>query len=169
VEGLVSFLKENRFEKLVDATHPFAKQISANAKRAAEETGIAFEIKIRKPWQRQATDDWLEVASLEEARDHIPTNARVLLALGSQHINRFNTRDDVFYLVRMVDQPANTLSLPNHQILTGRPSTDVLDEKRLLQEHAITHIVCRNSGGTGAYAKIEAARMLGLPVIMLQR
>ena len=167
VEGLADWLAENGFTRLIDATHPFAKRISANAEAAARLTGIAFERRTRTPWQKQPGDTWIETASLEEARDAIPANARILLALGSQHITPFATRPDVHFVIRMVDPPAIPLPFASHELVLGKPSSMVAEEKALLQRHGITHIVCRNSGGSGAYAKIEAARALGLPVIMV--
>lgn len=168
-QGLANFLEKERFDKLIDATHPFAKQISANAQAAAEISGIAFETVSRPPWRKQTQDTWIEVASLEEARDCLETNSRVLLALGSQYIALFKTRDDVFFLVRMVDKPEKQLQLPNHELLLGKPSPHWQEEADMLTTKGITHIICRNSGGSGAYAKVEAARHLGIPVIMVQR
>lgn len=169
VEGLANFISGNGFEKLIDATHPFAEQISANAKLAANLAEIDLEIHTRKPWQKLTEDRWIEAANLEEARDKLPTNARVLLALGSQYIDLFKSRDDVFFLVRMVDQPEAELLLPNHKLLLGKPSSDWRTEAETLKVHDITHIVSRNSGGKGAYAKIEAARNLSIPVIIVNR
>jgi len=168
-KGLAQYLVENQYDKLIDATHPFATQISANAKIAARLSGVPLEVKSRKPWEKQTGDDWIEVGSLEEARDTLPGNARVLLALGSQYIDLFASRSDVFFLVRMIDQPATPLRLANHKLEIGRPSANWKEEAELLKNNQISHIVCRNSGGAGAYAKIEAARALKLPVIMLKR
>ena len=39
----------------------------------------------------------------------------------------------------------------------------------LLRAHGIEAVVSKNSGGAGTYAKIEAARALGLPVVMIER
>lgn len=169
VEGLASYLKNNQIELLIDCTHPFAKQISANALAASKLANVPLEIHTREPWKKQRGDIWEEVTSLEEARDLIPQNACILLALGRQHIDLFKTRKDVFYLVRMVDQPQHELPLPNHKLLIGKPSSDWTEEQAILEANSITHILCRNSGGTGAYAKIEAARNLKLPVIMVSR
>lgn len=169
VEGLAGYLIANGFEKLIDATHPFAKQISANADAAARQTGIEFERIVRAPWQKQNGDRWIEVGSLSDAREKIPGNARVLLALGSQYIDLFKSRKDVFFLVRTVDEPAQPLSLTDHQLVLGKPSRDWQEEAELIAAHNLTHIVCRNSGGDGAYAKIKAARHLGLTVIIVAR
>ena len=168
-EGLATYLKENRIELLIDYTHPFAKQISVNAVEAAKLANVELEIHTREPWQKQKEDRWIEVQNLEEARDAIPKHARVLLALGRQYIDLFQTREDVFYLVRMVDQPEQGLPLPDHKLLIGKPSSDWQEEKAVLEENNINHIVCRNSGGTGAYAKIEAARNLKIPVIIVSQ
>ncbi|MEM9277655.1 MAG: cobalt-precorrin-6A reductase [Pseudomonadota bacterium] len=169
IEGLADYLKSNAIELLIDATHPFAKQISDNAVEAANLANVKLEIKTRPEWQKQEEDRWIEVSSLDAARDAISAGARVLLALGSQHIDLFRTRSDVFYLVRMVDQPPEPLSLPNHELLIGKPDTEWQREKETLEQYGITHIVCRNSGGTGAYAKIEAARNLGIKVVIVAR
>jgi precorrin-6A/cobalt-precorrin-6A reductase len=168
-EGLAAFLEQERITRLIDATHPFANRISANAKAAATLACVPLDIRTREPWRRQPGDDWAEVATLEEARDALSAGARVLLALGSQHIAPFATRGDVHFVVRMVDPPEEPLALPDHEIVTGLPGRTAEEEAALLERHAITHIVCRNSGGNGAYAKIEAARQFDLPVIMIAR
>lgn len=169
VEGLADYIRNTGITQLFDATHPFARQISANAVEAARLTGVPLEIRTRKPWTRQPGDIWTEVESLEQARDVIPPRARVLLALGSQHIGLFASRGDVHFVVRMIDPPETPLDLPDHALVLGRPGDTAAIETMLLIAHAITHIVCRNSGGTAAYAKIEAARGLGLPVIIVSR
>jgi precorrin-6A/cobalt-precorrin-6A reductase len=165
-QGLADYLRREHITRLIDATHPFAQQISVNAKTAAELTGIPLEVRTRQPWQKQPGDLWIDVNSLEAARDAIPSGARVLLALGSQHIALFADRMDVHFVVRMVDPPEKALALPDHEMVIGMPGT-MDDETELLKLHEITHILCRNSGGAGAYAKIAAARALGLPAIVI--
>jgi precorrin-6A/cobalt-precorrin-6A reductase len=167
-EGLAEYLRREHITRLIDATHPFASQISDNAKRAAAIAGVPLETRTRPPWQKQPGDIWLEFTTLEAARDAIPPAARVLLALGSQHIAPFAARADVHYVVRMVDPPEKPLNLPDHQLVIGLPG-NVEAEAALLKRHGITHIVCRNSGGAGAYAKVEAARMGAVAVLMVGR
>ena len=168
-EGLAAWIRAEGVTRLIDATHPFAKNISLNAAAAAATTGVPLEIHTRAPWAKPDGDNWIEVRSLEDARDAIPAQARVLLALGSQHIVPFADRADVHFIIRMVDAPAAPLPFAHHDLVIGRPEPDIAGETALLQRHGVTHIVCRNSGGAGAYAKIEAARALGLPVIMIGR
>lgn len=169
VEGLARYLTETAVTRLIDATHPFARQISANAVVAAKIARVRLDIRTRKPWEKLPGDTWIEVDTLEKARDAMPPHARVLLALGSQHIGLFAARNDVHFVVRMIDPPELPLELPDHAMVLGRPGDTAAVETILLIAHSITHIVCRNSGGKAAYAKIEAARELGLPVIMVGR
>lgn len=168
VAGLADYLRRERVTKLIDATHPYARRISANAKEAAALAGVPLDVRVRPPWARQAGDDWRDVASEADAAAAIPSGARVFLALGSQHLAPFEARRDAHFIVRMVDPPASPLPLAGHTIVTGKPG-DATAEAALLRDHAITHIVCRNSGGDGAYGKIEAARALRIPVIMIAR
>ena len=168
-EGLAGWLSENEVSALIDATHPFAKSISANAVKAADISGVPLYRLARPAWVKQGGDRWIEVATLEAASDAIPARAKVFLALGSQHIAAFEKRDDVHFVVRMIDQPERKLDLPNHTLVLGRPGDSAAVETILFLSHAITHIVCRNSGGEAGYAKIEASRKMNLPVIMIAR
>lgn len=165
-DGLAQFIIQNEVTLLIDATHPFAKNISKNAQLAAVMTNVSFDVRQRQPWKKKPDDNWIEVEDLETARDAIPANSHVLLALGSQYIASLASRSDVRFLIRMVDEPKQALPFDNFKLELGKPG-HLAQETDLLKKHAITHIVCRNSGGTGAYAKIEAARALKLPVIIV--
>lgn len=165
-EGLADYLRREHISTLIDATHPFARQISANAKIAAIAASVPLDIRTRPPWRKQPGDNWLEVSTLEEARNALPPGARVLLALGSQHVGIFAARADVHFIVRMVDKPEHPLPLPDHELVIEMPG-DVAAETALLERHEVTHIVCRNSGGDRAYAKVEAGREAKLPVLMV--
>ncbi|HWU64615.1 MAG TPA: cobalt-precorrin-6A reductase [Ensifer sp.] len=168
-EGLAAYLNAEGITRVIDATHPFAKTISANAVKACKLAAVPLDVRTRAPWQRQPGDNWIEVVTLEEAANALPENARVLLALGSQHLDAFLSRTDCHFVIRMVDPPNARLAFQSHVILTAKPSQDPNEEATLLRAHAITHIVARNSGGEGAYAKIVAARTMGLPVVMVGR
>ena len=167
--GLASWISEHNIDRLIDATHPFAENISKNAVKAAKATNVRFEHRQRQPWHQQQGDLWTIAPDLNTARDAIASNATVLLALGSQHIAPFSQREDVHFIIRMIDPPLEHLPFAKHTLLFQRPSPDWEVEATMLKEHKITQIVCRNSGGTGAYAKIEAARHLNLPVIIIDR
>ncbi|GIL02919.1 MAG: precorrin-6A reductase [Alphaproteobacteria bacterium] len=167
-DGLAAYLRAERVTRLIDATHPFARTISAHARRAAGSVGVPLEVVSRPPWRRELGDDWTEVATLAEARDAIPAGARVLLAVGSRHLGTFAGRGDVYFVVRMVDPPRERLPFADHELVIGKPG-GVEEETALLAAKRITHVVCRNSGGEASYAKIAAARRLGLTVIMIGR
>ncbi|KXF76926.1 cobalt-precorrin-6X reductase [Paramesorhizobium deserti] len=167
-EGLAGYIQAEDVTIVVDATHPFATRISPNAAKAAKLAGRPL-IRLERPaWQKTEGDDWHEVASLEEAASAIPPSARVLLALGRQHIAVFSSRPGVHFVVRMIDPPETPLGLASHQLVLARPGK-AEDEEAFLQDRRITHIVCRNSGGTASYAKLEAARNLKIPVILIAR
>ncbi|MGH7003760.1 MAG: cobalt-precorrin-6A reductase [Alphaproteobacteria bacterium] len=167
-EGLAAYIGREAVALLVDATHPFATRISDNAIAAAAATGIAF-VRLERPaWHAGPGDRWMMVATLDQAAAAIPAGARVLLALGKQHIAGFSSRSDVHFLARMIDPPAAPLGLADFELELSRPGTPD-EEAAFLAAKGITHIVCRNSGGSASHAKLAAARDLGLPVIMIER
>lgn len=168
VEKMANWITDNQITKVIDATHPFARQISENATMACKLAKVQLEQRQRRPWDQVEGDIWTEVESLDQAATALPEGARVLLALGSQYLKAFAARHDVHFIVRMVDQPTSTPDLQSHSLVLGRPSANWQEEADLLRQHGITNIVCRNSGGSGAYAKIIAARELSIPVIIIK-
>jgi len=167
-EKLAAWLHEHQITRFIDATHPFALQISRNALRAADLCGVPLEVHRREPWVRQPGDLWTEVDDLETAARAIPTGERVLLAIGSQYLQAFASRSDVHFVTRMVDPPKTKPDLTHHSLVLGQPPSDWRMEADLIRNHDISTIVCRNAGGEGAYAKIIAARALAIPVIMIK-
>lgn len=168
-EGLSQFLTSEHITHVYDATHPFARQISANAVLACQQSGVPLTVLTRAAWEKQPGDQWIEVETLNDAASMLPEGATVFLALGRQYIDAFSARADCRFVLRMVDPPQSPLGFENATILLGKPSADWEQEKQLLQAHAITHMVARNSGGEASYGKIIAARHLGLMVIMIGR
>lgn len=169
VNGLVSFVTENHVVKIIDATHPYALEISKNAKQAAYETGIKYVPMLRPEWKKQDVDDWIEVSSIAQAINAVPKTSRVFLALGKQHIDGFSKRTDCHFVVRMVEPPEAELNFSSYQVVTGIPNSSIQGEIELLKEHKIEILVSRNSGGNQSYAKIKAAQSLKIPVIMINR
>lgn len=166
--GLTGYIVRENVSLLIDATHPFATQISDNALVAAASTKIPF-VRLERPaWHARPGDKWTSVTSIDGAVSAIPARARVLLALGRQHIAPFSRRGDVHFVVRMIDPPEMPLDLIDFELELSKPG-NVDDETDFLTRKRLTQIVCRNSGGAASYAKIKAARDLGLPVIMIDR
>lgn len=169
VDGLCRYLKEARVDLLVDATHPFASGISANAAAAARRTATPRFVLLRPEWFPAPADKWQTVDDVEAAARALPTGTRAMLALGRQFLSAFEKRPDCFFLVRTIDPPGEPLRLASHELVIGRPGASSEVEALLLQRHAIDHLVCRNSGGSAGRAKLLAARDLGVRVIMIRR
>ncbi|THV25032.1 cobalt-precorrin-6A reductase [Peteryoungia ipomoeae] len=168
-KGLARYLKEEGIDLLIDATHPFAKTISENAVLAAQQSGIPLKTVTRAPWQAEQGETWLKVADEAAAAALLPAGARAFLALGRQHVALFRSREDCHFILRVVDPPIEPSTDSRWQWVIGKPAQAADTEKALFEAHGITHLVCRNSGGTAGYAKLEAARMLSLPVVMIER
>ena len=169
-EGLAAYLRAKRIDALIDATHPFAAVISANAATAAEIAGVPLLALRRLAWERQAGDDWIEVATVEDAVNALGNEPRrVFLALGRKELAPFIAAPQHSYLVRSVDAVDPPLAVPQASYVTARgPFTEQAD-RALLEKHRIEMIVAKNSGGDSTYGKIAAARALRIPVILLKR
>lgn len=169
-EGLAAFLRENGFGLLIDATHPYAARISANAARAASLCGVpAFALR-RPGWSRQPGDDWHPVANVEAAVATLgPAQRRVFVALGRNELLPFEAAPWHHYLIRSVDPVEPPLALDHAAYITARGPFDEVEERALLRDHGIEVVVSKNSGGSAAYGKIAAARTLALPVVMIER
>ena len=168
-DGLAQYLEENSVDLLVDSTHPFAIQISANALAACKSADVAHIVFDRPQWEEQPGDNWIDCDDLDEAATKLPSNSVAFLALGHQYLDRFSNRKDVRFIARMIDEPKEEVALANHELVIAKPSHIASEEADLLTCHGVTHLVSRNSGGTLIYAKIEAARNLSLPVLMIKR
>lgn len=169
-EGLAAYLRQEKLDLLIDATHPYAARISDNAARASEISGVPL-LALRRPgWARQTDDRWIEVESVEAAVKALgPEPRRAFLALGRQELLPFEVAPQHCYVVRSVDPVEPPLTLPNAAYLTARGPFNEADELHLLQHHGIDILVSKNSGGTASYGKIAAARALQLPVVMIRR
>ncbi|MHC5233695.1 cobalt-precorrin-6A reductase [Brucella sp. LJL56] len=166
-DGLATYFDSEGIDLVIDATHPYAARISQNAVQAASKRDIPLVRLERAAWEEKPEDHWIDISDETEAANAIPCGERVFLALGRQHIAPFAERADVHFAIRMIDPPDVALP-PNCEIVLARPG-DYAAEKQFLEGRKIGLIVSRNSGGTVSYAKIEAARALGLPVMMIAR
>jgi precorrin-6A/cobalt-precorrin-6A reductase len=168
--GLATYLVEHRIDCLIDATHPFAVEISRAARLAAERTGVPRLVLRRPAWRRHPLDRWIEVDSLESAGLLVGrVGARAFLAVGAGGIAAFARAGAVHFVVRLIEKPRQILPLPRHEIVLGRGPFGLAAERRLLLRHRIDVLVCKASGGAATEAKLIAARELGLPVIMVRR
>jgi precorrin-6A/cobalt-precorrin-6A reductase len=168
VPGLCAYLRAAGIERLVDATHPYAGLMSINAVTAAQASGIALVRYMRPAWEQRRGDDWVMVDTAAEAAAALPPNADVLLTTGHTGLARFLERDDCQFIVRTIEVPAE--EMPRHAtLLRTRPPFTLESEMALMRREGITHLITKNSGGAQTEAKLEAARQLGIKVIMIAR
>jgi precorrin-6A/cobalt-precorrin-6A reductase len=170
VDGLAEYIGREQITHVIDATHPFASQISRNAVAACAKTSTPLIAYLREPWVEAPGDKWRHVATVEDAAAALPDQpARIFLAIGRQHLAPFAAQPQHSYLLRLVDAPDTALPLPKAEIVLARGPFTIVGDLALLRDYCITHVVARNAGGEGAKAKLDAARALGLPVIMIDR
>jgi precorrin-6A/cobalt-precorrin-6A reductase len=168
--GLVDYMRAQRIDLLIDATHPFAAHISFNAANAAHICGLPHLLLMRPPWEPMAGDRWIAVEGIAEAVSILPNVAhRVFLTTGRQDLAAFAPLTDLWFLMRMVDPPIPDTPVPPGTLVLERGPFTLEDERELLKTYVIGVIVSKNSGGDATYAKIRAARELTLPVVMVQR
>jgi precorrin-6A/cobalt-precorrin-6A reductase len=169
-EGLARYLTDERIDVLIDATHPYASAISANAAAAADSAGVRLVALKRPPWTKVAGDNWIEVENVEDAVKALgQAPKRVFLALGRNELQPFAAAPQHFYLIRSVDPVDPPLAVPHATYITARGPFNEGEDRALLARHNIEMLVAKNSGGKATYGKIEAARALGLPVVILKR
>ncbi|HEX9449214.1 MAG TPA: cobalt-precorrin-6A reductase [Dongiaceae bacterium] len=175
VAGLVDYLKRERVDAMIDATHPFASRMGWNAASASAEVGTPL-LRLERPaWRPVEGDRWTEIDSWPEAAavlrddDRMQPARRVFLALGRQELAHFTGLDAIWFLIRSVEAPDASLHFVQSELLLARGPFRYADERALLEQHRIDTIVCKNSGGNATDGKLTAARDLGLRVIMLRR
>ncbi|MFD1950384.1 cobalt-precorrin-6A reductase [Sphingomonas arantia] len=170
VAGLADYLRAEAVTHLIDATHPFAARMSANAVAACAETGVPLVALTRPAWVPVAGDRWTRVADIDAAVAALDGAARrVMLALGRMHVGAFAARPQHRYLLRFVDRPQVAPALPLHDLVVDRGPFTEAGDTALMRAHGTELVVCKNAGGDGASAKLAAARALGVPVVMIDR
>jgi precorrin-6A/cobalt-precorrin-6A reductase len=170
IDGLVTWLQQEATQAVVDATHPYAAQISFNAVAACQRLAIPLATIFRSSWQPQPDDLWRDVRNVEAAADALgPEPKRVFLSLGRQELGAFANRPQHHYIARMIDPPDGVALPPDIRLVFDRGPFDLPAETALLKQERIDVMVCKNSGAAAVYPKIEATRGLGIPVVMIAR
>lgn len=169
-DGLAHWLDAERTDAVIDATHPYADQISRNAVEACKRLGVPLVSIVRPAWQAELNDRWQIVPDADAAvRALGPAPRQVFLSLGRQELHLFAAAPQHHYLARSVDAPDSSGLPPDLVVVQARGPFDRDAERTLLRDRRIDVVVSKNSGGDATYAKIAAARELGLPVIMIAR
>ncbi len=170
VDGLRDYLVHERIDAIVDATHPFAERISANALEACANERRPLLVFTRAPWPQKDGDRWIEVEDIEAAVAALGIERRVVfLTQGRLQLAAFARAPQHRYIVRAIDRPDAFNALADAKLILARGPFALIDEERLMREEGVEYLVSKNSGGASTYAKIEAARRLGAKVVMLRR
>lgn len=171
VEGLRRYLVENRIDLLVDATHPYAAQMSRNAAAASSQAGVPLIVFDRPGWEPVEGDQWTPVRDIEAVLRRLdrlrPRN--IFLPLGRKELPRFEAVPKHNYLIRSIEIFDPPLNLPHVSYIRTRPPYEKADEIDLMKRHRIDLMIVKNSGGTLIYGKMVAARELGIPILMIRR
>lgn len=170
VAGLHAFLRDHNIAAVIDATHPFAARMSANAAIACQEMAVPIASFTRPPWPEQAGDKWTSVDSVKAAVSALGTTPRrVFLTIGGIQLSAFISAPSHHYTIRTIEPPEAAALLPSHKLILARGPFRLDEEIVLLQQERIDVLVTKNSGGAATQPKITAARQLGLPVIIVER
>jgi len=168
--GLAAYLRSEKIAAVIDATHPFAARISANAKAACDETKMPRLYLARARWDTPENADVTKTPDFAAAARHLAKTARrALLTTGTQGIAAFADCNDVQFWVRLIEPPQEPLPLARHDVLIARPPFNVAGERALMTEHAIDTLVTKDSGGGATAAKLSAAADLGVKIVMIAR
>ena len=166
--AMADWLTDNQIAAVIDATHPFAAQISANAVKAAAEAGTPITRIERPPWRQRPGETWIDVPTIEAAARTLPSGARAFLATGRGGQDAFVARKDIWCALRLIDPP-KSLYPGNGEYIVSRPPFDEASEMALFQLLNISHLVVKNAGGAAARTKLDAAGRLSIPIIIVSR
>ena len=167
IEGLKDFVAQSGITHVVDATHPFAAQMSRHAFLACNALDIPLLQIIRPPWD--VATNWTLAEDMKGAADLLKPASRTFLATGRGSLEYFRSRNDVWFLARVIDDMPGPFPMQNGRFLVSKPPFSVEQEIKTLQDNEIDTLVVRNSGGVGGYEKVEAANRLGLTIVMVKR
>ena len=170
VEGLRDYLSNERIDAVVDASHPYSKQISNNVLAATKDLNIKLYQLHRPAWKKTPSDSWFEASSFIEASfitNSLPRNSRIFLTIGKKNLEIFE-KSHKWMMVRTIDKYQKFIS-KGKKYIVGRGPFRIASELINMRNNKITHLVTRNSGSAETYAKIYACRVLNIPIIMIGR
>jgi precorrin-6A/cobalt-precorrin-6A reductase len=170
IDAFTSFLQGSSIGLIVNAANPYDAAVSERISAAAMAAGRQHLRLMRPAWQRDQLDSWIDVASVAAAADICRWyGKRILITLGESDLAPFAGNDRCHFIVRLPAAPETPLKLAHHDLIIGRGPFAWIDERRLMMEQQIDLLVSRNIGGLDSYAKIDVARDLAIPVVMISR
>lgn len=169
-EGLERYLRETATAIVIDATHPFAAQISRHAVAATDALGLPL-LRLERPaWQPQPDDRWIEVDDMAGVATALTHRARrIWLTTGTTDLTALSGLAEVWFLIRTIAPPPTPLPLAYYDVLLARGPFDLAGERELISRYRIDAVVTKASGGGATEPKLIAAREAGIPVIMIRR
>ncbi|WP_380052528.1 cobalt-precorrin-6A reductase [Falsihalocynthiibacter sp. SS001] len=163
------YILREGFDLVVDATHPFAARISERTSSICHDNSIPYLHLRRAAWEPQEGDDWIMLNTPEEAKDHIPNGATVFLATGRGTLASFANLAGRHLICRQIDPPEQPFPFENGEYLIGKPPFSVEHEMDLFTDRKVDVLIVKNAGGAPSRTKLDAARRLGIKVLMIKR
>ena len=168
VAGLTAWLRSQPVDAVVDATHPFAARMGANAAAACAAVGVPLLRVLRPSWRgRPDAATWGWVPDHAAAARAASGRGRVLLTVGRQELNAYRDLPDV--VARVTEPEPGWVTPSGWELLVARGPLTVDDEVTLLRDREISVLVSKDAGGSATEAKLDAAAHLGARVVMVER
>lgn len=163
------YLQDENITRVLDATHPFAQRISARTAAVCADLGLPYGCFLRPQWQPGQEDHWIEIDTERDAAQHIHPSATVFLATGRQTLDHFANLAPRRVICRQIDPPNGPFPFQGGEFLMGRPPFSQAEEQALFERLGVDVLVVKNAGGDASRSKLDAARSLGLLVLMIKR
>jgi precorrin-6A/cobalt-precorrin-6A reductase len=167
--GFRNYLEQAGITAVLDATHPYAERITRRTAAICADLDLPFLQFLRPGWQAEPGDNWTEIVREEDAVAHIAPGATVFLGTGRQTLERFANLTGRRVICRQIDPPEGAFPFEGGEFLVGRPPFSVEDEVSLFRRLGLDVLIVKNAGGVASRTKLTAARLLGLPVLMIAR
>ena len=168
-KGFRDYLKVHQITAILDATHPFASNITRRSFEIAQEMSLPLLRFERPQWEPMAGDHWIALIDESEAANYIENDAVVFLATGRQSLSKFANLSHARLFCRQIDPPDDKFPWSNGQYILGQPPFSVADEEALFRQLDVDVLVVKNAGGSASRTKLDAARLLGISVLMITR
>lgn len=167
--AVLAFLKGQGITRVIDASHAFDAALSGRAAQVCADHGIPYARVLRPAWQPGADDQWTAADDVAEAARRVPAGARVFSNTGRGSVAQYADFAGAVVFLRRVDPGGDAPPYAFMRYVAGTPPFVQADEEALFRELRIDTLICRNVGGAASRAKVDAARALGIDVLMIQR
>jgi precorrin-6A/cobalt-precorrin-6A reductase len=168
-DGFAEYLEAASISAVLDATHPYARQITQRTADICAQKAVPYVQFLRPPWHPEDGDHWTEITREQDAAAYIKMGATVFLGTGRQTLDRFANLAGCDVICRQIDPPERAFPFAGGRFLVGRPPFSVADEVALFSRLGVDWLIVKNAGGAPSRTKLTAARQLGIPVLMIAR